>query len=109
MFVLESTVRASIALAAASLVAGCGGAGTPVGAPAPIDQGSARAIGEKNGTQYNGKVFVSDLINDAVWICPANFYDIRNGFTYPTGQLSGVSNPVQIAVDREGTVYVANA
>ncbi|MBV8531834.1 MAG: hypothetical protein JO104_10985, partial [Candidatus Eremiobacteraeota bacterium] len=52
---------------------------------------------------------VSDLINDAVWICPANFYDIRNGFTYPTGQLSGVSNPVQIAVDREGTVYVANA
>ncbi|MBV8198175.1 MAG: hypothetical protein JO263_08565, partial [Candidatus Eremiobacteraeota bacterium] len=52
---------------------------------------------------------VSDLVNDTVWICPVNFYDIRNGFTFPTGQLSGVSNPVQIAVDRAGTIYVANA
>jgi serine/threonine-protein kinase len=102
-------MRRAIAVAAAISIAGCSGASTPLGAPASYDQRSSFVTGAKSTTEYDGKVFVSDLVNDAVWICPANFYDIRNGFTFPTGKLSGVSNPVQIAIDRDGTVYVANS
>jgi sugar lactone lactonase YvrE len=101
--------HATIALALAASIAGCSSATAPLGAPVSYGQGSRVAIRSKSAARYDGKVFVSDLTNDAVWICPANFYDIRNGFTFPTEQLSGVSNPVQIAVDRDGTVYVANA
>lgn len=106
MFILESIRRASVA-AAAAVFAGCSSAGTPVGGLAP--SGESFAPHAQPATQYDGRVYVSDLVNGSVWICPANFHDIRNGFTFPTGQLSGVSNPVQIAVDRDGTVYVANS
>lgn len=107
MFAFDSALRASIALAAAALIAGCGNPGTPLGAP----NGQLPAVAGRatSAQRYNGNVFVSDLVNNTVWICPANFYDIRNGFTFPTGQLTGVSKPVQIAVDRDGTIYVANA
>ncbi len=44
-----------------------------------------------------------------MWICPANGGDVRHGYLPPTGQLEGVSNPSQLAVDGEGTIYVANA
>lgn len=100
--------RASIAMLAAAAIAGCGSASTPLGTPGSSAPAFApdRAASAK---QYDGRVFVSDLVNDAVWICPANFHDIRNGFTFPIGQLSGISKPVQIAVDRNGTIYVANS
>jgi DNA-binding beta-propeller fold protein YncE len=106
MFTLDVIRRASVT-AAAALFAGCSSAGTPPGGLAP---GAEPFVAHaRPATQYDGSVFVSDLVNGTVWICPANFHDIRNGFTFPTGQLSGVSNPVQIAVDRDGTVYVANS
>jgi hypothetical protein len=108
MFAFDSARRTSLALAAAASIAGCGGPGTPLSATAPNGQPAPLAVPVR-AAQYNGKVFVSDLVNDTVWICPANFDDIRNGFTFPTGQLTGVSKPVQIAVDRDGTIYVANA
>ncbi len=108
MSAFDSVRRASVALATVTLIAGCGGAGMPLGAPGP-GQVPALRFAAKGAGEYNGKVFVSDLVNDAVWICPANFSDIRYGFTFPTGQLEGVSDPVQIAVDRDGTIYVANA
>jgi DNA-binding beta-propeller fold protein YncE len=106
MSTLDWMRRASVTVAAAVL-AGCAGAGTSSGGLAP--NGESAAARAEHATQYDGRVFVSDLVNDSVWICPANFHDIRNGFTFPTGQLSGVSNPVQIAIDRDGTIYVANS
>jgi sugar lactone lactonase YvrE len=105
----NSALSAGVAVTVVALLAGCSGAGTPLGGVAPYGQQSSSATRAAHATQFDGNVFVADLVNDSVWICPANFHDIRNGFTFPTGQLSGVSNPVQIAVDRDGTIYVANA
>lgn len=100
--------RSCVVAATFAAFAGCAGQNAPLGAPASNAQPPLFSRGHPAGG-FDGKVFVSDLFNGTVWICPANFYDIRNGFTFPTGQLSGVANPVQIAVDRQGTVYVANA
>src|SRR6516225_5117967 len=98
MSAFGSARRLIAALAAVTFIAGCGSPGTPVGAPAPNGQVPSFTAPAKGAAPFNGKVFVSDLVNDTVWICPANFYDIRNGFTFPMGQLTGVSKPVQIAV-----------
>jgi sugar lactone lactonase YvrE len=104
---VSCTVRGALAASAATLLlTGCGAGSrfAPSSNAARIPDGTAA-----HKTGYNGNVFVSDVANDAVWVCPANFYDIRNGFTFPTGQLFGVSDPVQIAVGSSGTVYVANS
>jgi hypothetical protein len=101
--------RAFAASAAIVLLSGCGGTGSPFAPPLSNADGASYRAGTAEKAGYNGNVFISDVSNDSVWICPANFHDIRNGFTFPTGQLLGVSNPVQIAVDSSGTVYVANS
>ncbi|HEY2473240.1 MAG TPA: hypothetical protein VGI19_00420 [Candidatus Cybelea sp.] len=109
MFASCTLRRALAASAAVVLLGGCGGAGSafaPRSSNATGTSDWARVAGKAG---YNGNVFVSDAANDAVWICPANFHDIRNGFTFPTGRLTGVSSPVQIAVDSSGMVYVANS
>ena len=109
MFISRSKRRAFAASAAIALLSGCGGQGSRFGPPSSNATGTSYRAGAAEKAGYNGNVFVSDVGNDSVWICPANFHDIRNGFTFPTGQLSGVSSPVQIAVDSSGTVYVANS
>ncbi len=109
MFAFHWPRRASAAAATLGFIAGCAGRNVPLSAPVPNAAQSHATFRGRSGGEFDGKVFVSDLVNDTVWICPANFYDIRNGFTSPTGQLAAVSNPVQIAVDRDGTIYVANA
>jgi hypothetical protein len=109
MIACDPARRMLVTISWATLLAGCGATQTPLGAPAVSGQSSLLDARGKSATRYDGKVFVSDLVNDTVWICPANFGDIRNGFTFPTAQLTGVSDPVQIAVDAQGTVYVANA
>jgi hypothetical protein len=95
-------------LIALTLLAACGG-GSP-GVPAVGSAGASAANpAGGGGKHYDGTVFVSDPDNLTVWICPANFHDVRRGFLNPTGQLQGVSFPVQMAVDAQGTLYVANA
>jgi sugar lactone lactonase YvrE len=99
--------RAIAASAAFALLAGCGGSGMRV-AP-PTFGTSNRASARNDSGRFAGLVFVSDLDSNAVWVCPTNFGDIRQGFLAPTKQLQGVANPVQIALDRQGTIYVANS
>jgi hypothetical protein len=109
MFDTHTLRRALAASVAALLLGGCGGAGSRF-EPAPAGGANVSNAGRvPNHAGRDGDVYVSDVSNDAVWICPANFRDIRNGFTFPTGQLLGVSSPVQIAVDSAGAVYVANS
>jgi hypothetical protein len=72
---------------------------TAAAAPTPLR--AAQRAGRGIGT-----IFVSDLISNAVWVCSGN---IRYGMLPPTAQLQGVASPVQMAVDRAGTLYVANA
>jgi hypothetical protein len=95
-------------LIALSLLVACSGGGSP---SVPLAGGAAGAAipAAHGGKHYDGLVFVSDPDNLTVWICPVNFHDIRLGFVNPTGQLQGVSFPVQMAVDAQGTLYVANA
>ncbi|MGB6600099.1 MAG: hypothetical protein WBE77_03330 [Candidatus Cybelea sp.] len=109
MFVSRTKWRAFAASAAIALLIGCGGQGLRFAPPPSNGAGTSYRARTAEKPGYNGSVFVSDVSNDSVWICPANFHDIRNGFTFPTGQLFGVSSPVQIAVDSSGTVYVANS
>lgn len=96
-----------VGAAALALLSACGGAGSPVGPPA----GSALAptIQRNAGDRYDGLVFVSDEDDNAVWICSVLSHDIRHGFSPSTIQLSGVSDPAQMTVDAQGTLYVANA
>lgn len=99
-------MRNIVAPAALVFLTACGGLGVHMAPSAP---GMENAAGAPRGDRYAGAVFVSDLSNDTVWICPANGNDIRSGYLAPTGQLLGVSEPMQLAVDAEGTIYVANA
>jgi sugar lactone lactonase YvrE len=95
-------------IGALALLTACAGFGSHVAPPgAGVEGPSTAAL--PGGGRYAGNVFISDLDNNTVWIARANFNDIRRGFLYPTGQLQGVSSPVQIAVDTQGTIYVANA
>lgn len=103
MFV--SRLLAGGAVAALSLLTACSGGGTSATPLAPGIGTAQRAA----GARYAGLVFVSDLSDNTVWICPTNLGDVRRGILYPTGQLQGVSSPVQLAVDAQGTVYVADA
>jgi DNA-binding beta-propeller fold protein YncE len=96
----------NVAPAALVFLAACGGLGSPA-APSASGVAGAAAVGPHG--RYAGTVFVSDLDNDTVWICPANLGDIRDGYLAATGQLQGVSDPMQLAVDAQGTIYVANA
>jgi hypothetical protein len=96
------------ALSAIVMLAGCSGLGSQVAPPAP-GLGTNAVFGRQADGKLDGNVYVSDLQNGAVWICPANFGNIKDGYLTPTGQLSGVQNPSQLAVDSKGTVYVANA
>lgn len=95
------------ALGAIALLAACSGLGSQVAPPAP-NAGTAtrQATGH---SRLNGFVYVSDLQDDAVWMCPANFGNIKDGYVAATGQLQGIQNPSQLAVDSSGTIYVANA
>lgn len=95
------------ALGALALLTACSGIGSHVAPAAPGSGAAAQAARGHGG--YNGTVFVSDLDSGAVWICPVNFKDIRLGYLAETGQLQGVSDPSQLAVDSQGTLYVANA
>jgi hypothetical protein len=99
-------MRNIVAPAALVFLAACGGLGSQVAPSAP---GIAGAAAVAPHGRYAGTVFVSDLDNDAVWICPANSGDIRDGYLPATGQLQGTSDPMQLAVDAQGTIYVANA
>ncbi|HEY1883776.1 MAG TPA: hypothetical protein VGG51_12125 [Candidatus Cybelea sp.] len=96
------------ALGAIALLTACSGIGSHA-APVLPNSGAASQTAPKGHGKYNGQVFVSDLDNAAVWICPTNFKDIKFGYLAATGQLQGVSNPSQLAVDAKGTIYVANA
>jgi hypothetical protein len=96
------------ALGALALLTACSGIGSHVAPAVPGSNAAAQAAARGHG-QYNGTVFVSDLDSGAVWVCPVNFKDIRLGYLAQTGQLQGVSDPSQLAVDSEGTLYVANA
>jgi DNA-binding beta-propeller fold protein YncE len=99
-------MRTVVTLISVAFLAACGGPGSRLAPPSSgIETGAA--VGEHG--RYAGTVFVSDLDNDAVWVCPANDDDIRRGYLPPTGQLQGVSEPMQVAVDAQGTIYVANA
>lgn len=95
-----------IALGAFAFLAACGGGGSPA---VPSGNGLNWTPDVAAHRKYAGNVFVSDPDNDTVWVCPATLNDIRRGFGSPTQQLQGVSDPVQIAVDAQGTIYVANA
>lgn len=96
-----------VAVAALALPSGCGGAGT---APAvPTSANAAPDTHQRHGHRYDGLVFVSDEDDNAVWICSVVLRDIRRGFYPPVNQLSGVSDPGQLAVGSDGTLYVANA
>jgi sugar lactone lactonase YvrE len=97
-----------VSVAALALLTACGGAGSPVAPPAGVSA-AAPAIHGGATKGYDGIVFVSDEDDNAVWICSANLGDIRRGFLPPSGQLNGVSDPAQMAVDAQGTLYVANA
>ncbi|HEX3672077.1 MAG TPA: hypothetical protein VHT92_10295 [Candidatus Cybelea sp.] len=99
--------RTHIGVAAFALLTACGGAGSDVAPPAGA--AATARIDRGNAGRYDGVVFVSDEDSNAVWICSANGGDIRRGFLPPTGQLNGVSDPAQMAVDAQGTLYVANA
>ncbi len=106
-----SSGRAIAASAAVVLLASCSGNGTHVVPPA-AGAGELSALRlplATRTTKYDGLVFVSDMGSSTVWVCRPNFGDIRRGFLPPFTQLNGTSNPSQIAVDREGTIYVANA
>lgn len=103
MFV--SRLLAGGAVVALGLLTACSGGGTSATPFAPGIGTAARTA----GGQYAGVVFVSDLLDNTVWICPTNMGDVRRGILSPTGQLQGVSSPVQLAVDAQGTVYVADA
>lgn len=96
-----------VGVAALALLSACGGAGSPV---APSG-GSAMGPASRGGgaDRYDGLVFVSDEDDNAVWICSVISHDIRHGFLPPTSQLNGVSDPAQMTVDAQGTLYVANA
>ncbi|HTU83213.1 MAG TPA: hypothetical protein VMF61_13845 [Candidatus Acidoferrales bacterium] len=87
------------------LLAGCTGTRSYV-PPAGAAPNSVLAAGPA-AIEFKGTVFVSDTEASAVWACPTN--DLRRGFAPPCSQLEGVSRPVQMAVDRSGTLYVANA
>jgi len=105
MFVI-TRLPAAGALLALGLLTACSGNGTSA---TPLTPGVQTAAASRTGGGYAGLVFVSDVLDNTVWICPTNLGDVRRGILYPTGQLQGVSNPVQLAVDAQGTVYVANA
>jgi hypothetical protein len=100
-------MRIIAAVTVLALLTACSGLGSHVAPPAAGVQAPSDA--QANGGRYSGLVFVSDLDSDAVWICPTNLGDIRKGYLPSTGQLQGVSNPAQLAVDAQGTIYVANA
>jgi hypothetical protein len=100
-------MRNAVAPVALAFLAACGGLGSHVAPPAGANESASSA--SLGSARYAGLVFVSDLDSDAVWICPTNQDDIRDGFLAATGQLQGVSDPVQLAVDAQGTIYVANA
>jgi hypothetical protein len=85
----------------------CGGAGSPVALPA--EHSTSAQVTQGNSHRYDGLVFVSDEQDNAVWVCPAELGDIRHGYYSSTVQLSGVSDPAQMAVDAQGNLYVANA
>ncbi|HEY2474473.1 MAG TPA: hypothetical protein VGI19_06685 [Candidatus Cybelea sp.] len=95
-------------LGALALLTACSGIGSHVAPAIPGGQAAAQAAARAPG-KYNGTVFVSDLDSNTVWSCPVNFKDIRLGYLAATGQLQGVSDPSQLAVDAKGTLYVANA
>jgi hypothetical protein len=98
----------TVTIASLALLNACSGVESHAGFPAAAVQPYPKARVSASG-RYAGLVFVSDLDNDTVWICPTNENDIRSGFLAPTSQLQGVSDPVQLAVDSQGTLYVANA
>lgn len=95
-------------LGALALLTACSGLGSHMGPPTVGGTAGTASLARpgKEG-KYAGTVFVSDLNNNAVWICPAN--DLRTGYVTASTQLQGVSNPSQLAVDARGTLYVANA
>lgn len=99
--------RTLMSVTAFALLTACGGGGSGVAPPAGA--AAAARIHGGNAGRYDGVVFVSDEDSNVVWICSANGGDIRRGFLPPIGQLSGVSDPAQMAVDAQGTLYVANA
>jgi hypothetical protein len=94
------------ALGVTVLLAGCSGLASQLAPAAPNAAAARQAAGQGRN---NGLVYVSDLQNDTVWICPANFENIEDGYVAATGQLQGIQNPSQLAVDSHGTIYVANA
>lgn len=96
-------------LGALALLTACSGVGSRIGPPSIGGAMGDSASLAQPAKKYAGTVFVSDLDNNAVWICPANRNDIRAGYLPSSNQLQGVSDPSQIAVDAQGTVYVANA
>ncbi|HEX4012328.1 MAG TPA: hypothetical protein VHX17_00405 [Candidatus Cybelea sp.] len=96
------------ALSAIALLTACSGIGSHAASVVPATVAGYQAAA-KGHAKDNGQVFVSDLDNATVWICPANSKNIALGYLMPSGQLNGVSNPSQIAVGGNGTVYVANA
>jgi hypothetical protein len=104
-----SFYSAIVGVAALALLSACGGAGSSVALPS--DSAMARAIRAGGGDRYDGLVFVSDEDDNAVWICSVILHDIRRGFSSPPSQsqLNDVSDPAQMAVDAQGTLYVANA
>jgi hypothetical protein len=99
-------MRNTVAPIALAFLAACGGPGSQAAPPAGANENAATA---PFGGRSAGLVFVSDLDSDAVWICPTNGGGIRDGFMPATGQLQDVTDPVQLAVDAQGTIYVANA
>lgn len=90
---------------AAVLISACTGTARYVPSPQAI-QDLHRVAGART-SPYKGMVFISDTANGVVWMCPTK--DIRRGIEAPVGQLQGTATPVQLATDKFGTIYVANA
>lgn len=91
-------MRTIITPVALAFLAACTGSGSRL---APPGTGIEYTTVARDAGRYAGTVFVSDLDSGAVWICPANGNDIRKGYLPAAGQLQGVSDPVQLAVDAQ--------
>jgi DNA-binding beta-propeller fold protein YncE len=90
----------------ATVLTGCAGTPLPSAASAPQVHPASRAFvgAGATGAAHAGRLFVADYQTSQVFIYPAGVPKPA-----PVGSISkGVSHPLGLAVDRQGTLYVQN-